>query len=140
MLRRKKPKAAQPPSEPFTYIHRGTTLEGSLKAKGRVRVHGLVRGDIEVDGVLEVAEDGVVEGALIRAKEVKIIGKVNANIEADGKIEIWQKGQLTGDVQASALDIEEGASFTGRSEMRPAGGEPASLPPVNAALSEETAT
>lgn len=104
-------------SEPFTYIHRGTTLVGDLEASGRVRVHGTVRGNVKVSGVLEVAEAGVIEGERVEADEVKILGKVRANVDAKGKIEIWKDGLLEGDVRAAALDIEEGASFTGRSEM-----------------------
>lgn len=110
---------AQKTSDPFTYIHHGTVLEGDLDAKGRVRIHGTVRGKVTVAGVLEIAEGGLVEGDSIQADTVRIIGAVKANIEAKGKIEIWKTGILEGDVKASALDIEEGARFTGRSEMRP---------------------
>lgn len=117
MLRRKD-RGKDQGSEPFTYIHQATTIKGELRAQGRVRVHGTVQGVVEIDGVLEVAEGGVVSGELIRAQEVKIIGSVTANIEAQGKVEIWSRGRLEGNVRAAALDIEEGASFIGRSEMR----------------------
>lgn len=132
MIRRNKRPAQTKGSEPFTYVHRGTTIVGDLEADGRVRVHGTVRGNIRVSGVLEVAESGVIEGELIEADEVKILGRVAANVQAKGKIEIWKNGRLEGDVRASALDIEEGASFIGRSEMNStaprAGRLPASLP------------
>lgn len=113
----KKRKQETTASEPFTYIHRGTKLVGDLEANGRVRVHGTVQGNVRVSGVLEVAEAGVIEGDRVEADEVKILGKVRANVDAKGKIEIWKDGLLEGDVRAAALDIEEGASFTGRSEM-----------------------
>jgi len=103
--------------EPFTYVHRGTTVVGELDAEGRVRVHGTVRGNVRVRGVLEVAEAGVVEGDRIDADEVKILGRVVATVHARGKVEIWKGGELVGDVRAASLDIEEGARFTGRSEM-----------------------
>lgn len=103
--------------EPFTYLHQGTTVQGDLTATGRVRVHGTVRGNVEVDGVLEVAEEGVIEGEHVRADEVKVIGLVRANVEAAGKVEIWRQGRLEGNVQAKVLDIEEGAVFIGRSNM-----------------------
>lgn len=105
-------------AEPFTYINQGTEISGNIVAKGRVRIHGILRGNVTVEGVLEVAEDGLVEGEKIVADEVKIIGHVKANIEAKVKVEIWQKGILEGDVRANALDIEEGATFIGRSDMR----------------------
>jgi cytoskeletal protein CcmA (bactofilin family) len=123
------PKDVKP--EPFTYIHQDTLIEGNLNAKGRVRIYGVVKGNVTVEGVLEVAEFGVIEGDLIKAHELRVLGRVKANVESNGKIEIWQKGELIGDVRATALDIEEGATFIGRSEMRP--GNPAPYE-VNVAL------
>lgn len=117
--RSKKRSQEKAASEPFTYIHRGTKLVGDLEAQGRVRVHGTVQGNVHISGVLEVAEAGVIEGEHVEADEVKILGRVRANVNARGKIEIWKDGQLEGDVRAAALDIEEGATFTGRSEMVP---------------------
>lgn len=112
-----KPDAA-PKNEPFTYIQRGTTISGQVEATGRVRVHGVIRGDVKVDGALEVAQSGLVEGNSIEADEVKIIGRVVVKrLVARGKVEIWDGGELVGDVTAARLDIEEGARFTGRSEM-----------------------
>ncbi len=78
-----------------------------------MRVHGTIRGNAHVKGVLEVAEAGVIEGDLIEADEVKIIGRVHASVHAKGKIEIWKAGQLEGDVRAAALDIEEGHRLPG---------------------------
>ena len=78
----------------------------------------MVRGDVKVDGALEVAEAGLVEGSSVEAADVKIIGKVVVErLVASGKVEIWKGGELIGDVKATSLDIEEGARFTGHSEM-----------------------
>jgi len=118
MLKRSRKAEPEPARrEPFTYVHRSTTIVGELHADGRVRIHGTVRGNIKVRGVLEIAESGVVEGELIEADEVKILGKVKASISASGKVELWKDGRLIGNVRAAALDIEEGAFFTGHSEM-----------------------
>ena len=125
-------------SEPFTYIQRGTTILGRLEASGRVRVPGVVKGDVKVDGALEVAEAGLVEGSSVEAADVKIIGKVVVErLVASGKVEIWDGGELIGDVTAASLDIEEGARFTGRSEMagptEPREAPAAALPALGAA-------
>ncbi|MCA9838081.1 MAG: polymer-forming cytoskeletal protein [Trueperaceae bacterium] len=114
-----KQSASQTQTEEWTLINRQTVIEGVLKAQGRVRIHGKIIGDVLVNGVLEVAEEGVIEGTHVKADDIKIIGRVKANIEANGKIEIWQTGQLEGDVRARALEIDEGAMFIGRSDMRP---------------------
>ncbi|HZW28075.1 MAG TPA: polymer-forming cytoskeletal protein [Trueperaceae bacterium] len=129
MLRRTPKKQEEPVKrEPFTYIHRGTKLVGKVEAVGRVRVHGVVEGDVEVDGVVEVAPAGVIVGSLVRAEELRVLGKVEANVVVTGKVEIWNGGELIGDVKAAALDIEEGARFTGRSDMSGAPGAGRELP------------
>lgn len=116
--RRKQGTPPQAAPEPFTYVHHGTVIEGRLTATGRVRVHGTLRGDVNVAGVLEVATSGVVECEHLTAHDVKVVGRVVATrLEAAGKVEIWKGGELVGDVFAAALDIEDGAHFTGRSEM-----------------------
>lgn len=118
--------AAPAPKELFTYIHAGTLIEGRFEATGRVRVHGTIRGEVVVRGVLEVAETGVVACERLVAEAVRIVGRVEVGrLEASGKVEIWKGGELIGDVRAAALDIEEGAHFTGRSEMSDAASSPA---------------
>lgn len=113
-----RPEGVEPENEPFTYIQTGTVIKGLLTASGRVRVHGVVQGDVRISGTLEVAGGGVVEGETIEAKEVKILGRVKVSrLAATGKVELWRGGELVGDVTASTLDIEEGARFNGRSEM-----------------------
>ncbi len=109
--------AAAAERERFTYLQHGTVVTGALQASGRVRVHGTIRGDVEVDGLLEVAQDGVIEGSTVKAASLVVLGRVRANVEVAGKVEVWKDGHLEGDVQAGALDIEEGATFVGRSEM-----------------------
>jgi cytoskeletal protein CcmA (bactofilin family) len=110
--------------ERFTYIHHGTTLTGDVKARGRVRVHGAVHGEVEVDGLLEVAKDGVVDGASIVAEALVVLGRVRGAVRVSGKVEVWKGGVLEGDVRAGSLDIEDGATFVGRSEMSLPDGPP----------------
>lgn len=125
---KQRPNQSQNQTDEWTLINRQTLIEGVLKAQGRVRIHGKIIGDVLVDGILEVAEEGVIEGSHVKADEIKIIGRVKANVEAKGKIEIWQTGQLEGDVRAKALEIDEGAMFIGRSDMRPREKAVATLP------------
>ena len=121
MFRRRAPRPdpvpAEPDGEAFTYVHEGTIVRGSIEAAGRVRVHGTVLGDVRVDGVLEVAASGLVDGATVHAAEVRVLGTVRAAVTATVKVEIWKGGTLEGDVATEALDIEEGATFVGRSVM-----------------------
>ncbi len=115
---------SEKPRERFTYIHHDTTVTGDVKASGRVRLHGTVHGDLEVAGLLEVAKDGVVDGASIVAEALVVLGRVRSAVRVRGKVEVWKGGVLEGDVRAGSLDIEDGATFVGRSEMALPDGPP----------------
>jgi cytoskeletal protein CcmA (bactofilin family) len=111
MLRRGRTRAA------YTYVAAGTTLQGTLHAVGRVRIDGVVRGEVDVDGPLEVGPGGAVEGPHVRARAVRVAGTVRADVSADEGVEVWRGGVLEGDVRAATLDVEAGARFDGRSVM-----------------------
>jgi cytoskeletal protein CcmA (bactofilin family) len=110
-------------SEPFTFIHQGTVIVGNVQVPGRARIHGEVHGNVNVLGLLEIAASAVVDGHYICAENIKILGQVRADVWAKGSVEIWRGASLTGDLYAAQLDIEQGATFIGSSDMRPAGYE-----------------
>ena len=113
--------------ESFTLIDQGTIVQGNIDTTGRIQIHGVVKGNLNVNGVVEVAESGLIEGEYVKADEVKIVGHVKANIDTKGRLEIWKRGKLEGNVRAGILDIEEGAIFIGSSNMG-SSTETASLP------------
>lgn len=121
MLRRGRGRAA------YTYVAAGTTLQGPLTAVGRVRIDGVVRGAVEVDGPLEVGPGGHVEGPSVRAGALRVAGTVRADVTADEAVEVWRGGVLEGDVRAATLDVEAGARFDGRSVMPDPDGPPDAL-------------
>ena len=110
-------------SEPFTFIHQGTVIVGNVQVPGRARIHGEVHGNVNVQGLLEIAASAVVDGHYICAENIKILGQVHADVWAKGSVEIWRGARLTGNLYAAQLDIEQGATFIGSSDMRPAGYE-----------------
>lgn len=126
--------------EPYSYVDAETTVEGTVTAGARLRVDGRVRGEVHVDGVLEVAPGGRIEAGPVRAGDVRIAGEIVADVRASGTVELWNGGRLEGDVRAASLDIEEGATFLGRS-LAPEDDEPApsaaSAPPADAAPGSE---
>ena len=107
--------------ESFSFIHADTLVEGTVHARGRLRVDGTVRGSVAVEGILDVAPGGRIEGGRITADRVRIAGTVVADVVAEGTVEIWRDGVIEGDVTAAALDVEEGATFQGRSVRAGAG-------------------
>lgn len=133
MFRKKEEKTSEIP-ETFTLIDQGTIVQGNLDVTGRIQIHGIVKGNLTVKGVVEVAESGLIDGEYVRADEVKIVGHIKANVDAKGRLEIWKRGRLEGNVRAGVLDIEEGAIFIGNSSM--GSSETASLPDASREIEE----
>jgi len=102
-------------SSAMTFIGKGSEITGDVHASGNLRVDGVVRGNILVDGDLEVSVGGVVEGKDVSARNIVIHGLVKATITAGEQLRIHAQGEVQGDVTAQSLDIEAGARFIGYS-------------------------
>ncbi|MFC0595448.1 polymer-forming cytoskeletal protein [Thermus composti] len=98
----------------LTYLGPETEVLGDLKAKGQVRIDGVVRGSVYVEGELEVGPTGRVEGERIEAQAVQVHGEVKADLVA-GKVALSKTARVTGSIRAQALDVEAGAVFIGQS-------------------------
>jgi cytoskeletal protein CcmA (bactofilin family) len=97
-------------------IGENTVFEGNLKATGAVRVLGSLQGEIESKGAVYVEERATVS-ARVTAAQVIVAGKIDGQISCTGKVEIRPTGRVTGEIQAGALIIQEGAFFDGNSKM-----------------------
>lgn len=99
-----------------TIVGATTTLSGSLRVDGGVRIDGRFEGTLEVGGNVVVGEQGRVI-ADIDACHVTVGGAVRGNIQATGRLEILSTGQVIGDIQASQIVIDQGGLFQGLSRM-----------------------
>ena len=115
----------------YTYLEAGTSIKGDLDSKGSVRLDGKLEGNMKIVGNLEVSSGASVTGDHLEVDNLILHGEVRANVTAKGKITITKSGRLFGDVKASALDIETGAVFSGRSEMNAGGTHALPAPAVN---------
>lgn len=100
-------------SNTMNYLANGTEVHGSIKSEGSLRVDGIVYGNVDVKGDLEVAASGKIEGAEVRANNLVSQGIIKAQIQATGKVTITATARVEGDVVASAIDIAAGAGFVG---------------------------
>ena len=98
----------------LTYLGPETEVLGDLKAKGQVRIDGLVKGSVYVEGELEVGRTGRVEGEKVEVGSVQIHGEVKADVVAQ-RVSLSKTARFTGTVRAQALDVEAGAVFIGQS-------------------------
>jgi len=91
-------------------------IKGSIKFQKELLIDGKVEGDINSDGVLTVGENAEIRGE-VKTKSITIYGKVHGNVTVTERCELKSKCVLQGDLKATRLVIEEGATFIGKSEV-----------------------
>ena len=101
---------------PETVVGANTSIVGTLKSDGNIRIDGTVEGDIEILGNLIIGETGRVI-ATLKAQNVHVSGAVKGEITAVEQLEISPTGKVWGDIITAALHIEPGGLFRGQSAM-----------------------
>lgn len=114
----KKPAATvpAPTGRSETIIGANTSISGSLKSDGNIRIDGSFEGDIEVLGDLIIGMTGRVI-ATVKATNIHVSGAVKGELIAVEQLQISQTGKVWGDITATALQIEPGGVFRGQSAM-----------------------
>ena len=110
------------------------TGEGSAATIGKsVQIQGEVKGseDLVVDGTIEgtitLSESRLTIGpnahvkANVAARDVILLGALVGDINATGRVELKAGANLTGNIRAGRLSIEENATLSGKVDL--AGGE-----------------
>lgn len=91
-------------------------ITGTLKFENELIFDGKLDGEILSEGVLTLGKNAHVKGE-IKTKAVTVHGTVNGNISVSERCELKASSQLTGDLKAMRIVIEEGATFIGKSEV-----------------------
>lgn len=107
--------AANGPAMP-NHINSDTTIEGSIKARGNLRIDGTLRGDLICEGRVVVGKSGLIEGE-IKCQNAEIEGTIKANIVVSELLTLKATAKLQGDIVTKKLSIEPGANFTGSCSM-----------------------
>ena len=100
------------------FLGAGTQYHGQFNFQGIVRIDGGVIGDIVSDGVLVLGEQGHVEGT-IRVAELVASGSIVGDVEATRRVTLHKRSNLSGNLVAPAIVIEEGAVVNGLVRMLP---------------------
>lgn len=106
---------ASGPSMP-NHINSDTTIEGSIKARGNLRIDGTLKGDLICEGRVVVGKSGLIEGQ-IKCQNAEIEGQIKANIVVSELLTLKATAKLQGDIITKKLSIEPGANFTGSCSM-----------------------
>jgi cytoskeletal protein CcmA (bactofilin family) len=90
--------------------------QGRISGTGGIRIEGAFDGEIEVRGLVVIAERGRVSCEHIRAETVIVAGSLKGDITAR-KVQITSTGRVWGSVVASSFSTEEGAFLKGQITM-----------------------
>jgi cytoskeletal protein CcmA (bactofilin family) len=99
-----------------TVIGTEAYFQGTLTAKGSLRIDGRVDGSVVDAKIVTVGKSGKVKGD-ISCEICYICGEVAGNITALDHIEALSGSHLNGDMRAPRIMLEEGAFFNGNCSM-----------------------
>jgi cytoskeletal protein CcmA (bactofilin family) len=102
--------------ELLTIIGRGSSISGTLRIKGGVKIDGEVVGTIETDGFLTLGVNGIAK-ANIKAKECLITGRVDGDLYIQGALELEKTAVVNGNIHAKTLRVNLGAKLNGNCSM-----------------------
>jgi cytoskeletal protein CcmA (bactofilin family) len=98
--------------EPETIIAAHVEIKGSLRFQKLIRIDGTFEGELHSSGKLIIGPTGSVK-ANIDLEEAFISGKVIGNITVKKRLALRGKAEITGDITAPLLSVDEGVSITG---------------------------
>lgn len=101
-----------------TFLGSDSSIEGTLKFQGTIRLDGRVKGKIcSSGGVLIVGEQAVIHADIV-AGTIIVMGEVSGTINATERVEVYPPGRVNGDIQAAVISIEPGGIFNGNCTMK----------------------
>ena len=112
---------APPPGGGRSVIGAQTRIRGTLRGEGSVLVRGAVEGEVQIKGVLTVAEGATLD-ADIEAEAVDLAGEARGSLRAAARVAVTPTGEFEGDMTTPILDARPGSVIRGRARV--AGAEP----------------
>src|SRR5437879_3624682 len=95
-------------------------IKGSIRFKSEMFIDGKVEGRIDSDGALTLGQHADIQAEIV-ASSIAVYGKVLGNITVSERCDLKRQAEFIGDLKAPRLTMEDGATFVGESEVRPAG-------------------
>ncbi len=99
-----------------TFIAAECQITGSITIQGNARIDGKIEGTIQVTGDLVVGASAFLK-ADIEANTVSIAGEVRGNIKTTDLLELNATARVVGDICTRQFKVEQGAHFTGSSQL-----------------------
>jgi len=98
-------------------IGKSVQIRGEVKGSEDLLVDGVVEGTITLsESRLTIGPNARVQ-ANVSARDVVVVGSLNGDVQASGRVELRAGANLTGDIRAARLSIEENAIFCGKVDL-----------------------
>ena len=108
-----------PSSSSKNVLANDVDIKGTIRFENELIFDGKLEGEIASEaGALTLGKNADVHGE-VKTKSVVVHGNVTGNITVSERCELKASSQLTGDLKAMRIIIEEGATFIGKSEVAP---------------------
>ena len=98
-------------------IAAGTRITGDIEAKGALRIDGSIEGTVKTPGKVVIGKEGKVKGSL-ECENADIEGKFIGNLTVSGTLSLRSSAVIDGEVVASKLAVEPGATFNASCSMK----------------------
>jgi cytoskeletal protein CcmA (bactofilin family) len=95
-------------------IGSGARVRGRIQGDGDLIVEGHVEGNVTLRGDLTIAEGASVASETVTAHAVIVAGTLEGKLTASGLVRLESGARVKGDVQGTAVAIDDGAHFSGR--------------------------
>lgn len=120
------------PSRPaVTTVAADTVWQGTLRSSADIRIEGALNGEVHTEQGLYVAADARVD-ATVYAATATVAGQLNGQINCSERLEILSTGRVTGQIDAGAIVVQEGAFLGGQLRMKGFEATAAATPPAGA--------
>lgn len=103
-------------AESISVIDKFSKFDGTFNSSRDLRIEGDVKGTINCQGTLHIAEGAHVD-AKVEAENMSVAGDLEGDIECRGRLLILPSGHVKGKIATQTLVINEGAFYEGQMEM-----------------------
>lgn len=97
-------------------IGNGTKIIGDITSNGDLRIDGVLKGNIKINGKLVVGQTGNIEGN-IQCQNADVSGEIHGTITVTELLSLKASAKVLGDIVTGKIAIEPNATFTGTCKM-----------------------
>ena len=109
---------AENTAECATVIGNDVVIKGEITVEKGLRVDGTIEGAVTTKGKVHVGKTGSLS-AEVNGGSVTIEGKVKGNVTATDRVTLEATSNVFGDLNATKLVVNEGATFVGKVNVGP---------------------